>query len=382
VHSRVPAHLNQESMRYLELACRRNDLIIVDEADRVQMQLDTAFAPAATLVARGAESWLDEVGKHKLTELARLQLSSYDIDYWINAVNTVMTATDRIYSMLVNNEPLRRWIVQDYFSAMTLHQWLLKEWFPQPRDGEGQPADDAEQARRRAAMTRVGAILDRFRDAPLAPARVTDLDDAVTPTVNALVAMATELLHLQRGAAPREHARDRLRTLLRELAPDNTEVLGDFEANVDRFEFTLILSVLHHRLNIMTTVWPRVEAALNLESTSNVLSRRPPKDYMPIVPESPMGNVLGFQFQVGDRNADGDQKRRAAVLPVQRCRPGAAAGADRYPRRRRPAGPERAADVGDQLGRHLQPVPPAHQSRRYSATARGRDRRGQAEPVP
>jgi hypothetical protein len=72
VHSRVPAHPTGKTIRYAELACRRSDLIIVDEADRVQMQPDTAFAPAATLVAQGSESWLDEVGKHKLTELARV----------------------------------------------------------------------------------------------------------------------------------------------------------------------------------------------------------------------------------------------------------------------------------------------------------------------
>ncbi len=47
--------------------------------------------------------------------------------------------------------------------------------------------------------------------------------------------------------------------------------------------------------------------ALNLESASNVLSRRPPKDYEAVIPESPMGNVLGFQFRHDDRERDGDR---------------------------------------------------------------------------
>src|SRR5207248_10079771 len=37
IHSSVPAHQVGELMRYLELACRQSDLVIVDEADRVQM---------------------------------------------------------------------------------------------------------------------------------------------------------------------------------------------------------------------------------------------------------------------------------------------------------------------------------------------------------
>lgn len=314
VHSRVPDHLNAENLRYLELACRRSDLIIVDEADRVQMQLDTAFAPAATLVARGAESWLDEVGKHKLTELAaqgRLQLSSDEIDDWNNALNTVITATDRIYSMLINDEPLRRWITQDYFSAMTLHQWLINEWFPDLRRGGRDSEPDAENAdqlaTQQAHLHRVDAILGGFRDSPLTPLRNRGEDDDTTPLINELVAMATELLHAGRAVFVREFSRERLKNLLRRLVPNNAAVAGDLDANLHRFEFTLVLAVLHHRLDRMTILWPSVEAALNLDATSNVLSRRPPKDYMPVVPESPMGNVLGFQFQTGDRNEDGDQ---------------------------------------------------------------------------
>ena len=42
VHSAVPPHQGGERIRYLELACRMSDLIIVDEADRVQAQLEGA----------------------------------------------------------------------------------------------------------------------------------------------------------------------------------------------------------------------------------------------------------------------------------------------------------------------------------------------------
>ena len=203
VHSRVPDHLNDENMRYLELACRRSDLIIVDEADRVQMQLDTAFAPAATLVARGAESWLDEVGKTNRPSWPRragCSLSSDEIDDWNNALNTVITATDRIYSMLINDEPLRRWITQDYFSAMTLHQWLINEWFPELRrrnrdDDENAAAHDEDKlASQRAELQRVDTVLGSFRDSPLTPLRERGPEDTTTDLGNSLVAMATESL--------------------------------------------------------------------------------------------------------------------------------------------------------------------------------------------
>ncbi|MGW8600970.1 pPIWI_RE_Z domain-containing protein [Streptomyces sp. NPDC055893] len=296
VHSSVPLHQHQEQLRYLELACRLSDLIIVDEADRVQMQLDTAFAPASTLVGKAPNSWFDEVAVHKFQQMARdgrLQLSARDVDDWTNAVNTVSAATDRLFALLVKDDKLRRWISVDYFSAFTLHNLLLDSWFPGRKEGERPPA---------AARTLDGA-LGRFRDDPLHEQQSTGDDDEVTPLVNTFVHLALELLHAPQGARTRE----RLRDTLTDIVGDDSTVLADADLQARRFEFTLLLSALHSRLDFMTTLWPRVEAALNLESASNVLSRRPPKDYEAVIPESPMGNVLGFQFRHDDREHDGDR---------------------------------------------------------------------------
>ena len=309
IHSSVPAQMNEERIRYLELAARRSDLIIVDEADRVQMLLDTAFAPSATLVGRSPNSWLDEVSRHKVAELAgqgRIQLSARDVDDWTNAVNTVVSATDRCYSLLVNDADLRRWITKDYFSALTLHQWLIMNWFPdvvaRERDDSANHAEEPSPERR-AAMERVDAVLDRFRDNPLQTEEPSGSDDTVTADRNRLTHLALELLH----ALHSSDTRDRLRKVLTELVSGDERITADLDVHATRFEFTLLLAALHHHLNIMTSLWPRVEAALNLQDTSNVLSRRPPPDYDPVIPESPMGNVLGFQFQRDETVKEGVQ---------------------------------------------------------------------------
>lgn len=67
----VPSHQNRERARFLEAAVRRSDLVVIDEADRVQMQLDSMFAPSATLVGRSPDSWLDSLQSHTASELAR-----------------------------------------------------------------------------------------------------------------------------------------------------------------------------------------------------------------------------------------------------------------------------------------------------------------------
>jgi len=303
VHSGLPEHLNKERMRYLEAACRLADLVIVDEADRVQMQLDMAFAPSMTLVGKAPNSWLDEVAGHKVAELARdnrIQLSRHDVSAWITALDTVSAAVDQFYARIVPDEDLRKWITEDYFSPFTLHQWLIATWFPDLRQTdpathpEGRSVDDRSRVR-----DGFEKVLNDFRDDPLS-APPSEAPDSVR---NQLVRLALQVLHDQDP----EQARGKLGEVLLRLVDGDPGVAADLERQAKRFEFTLIVAVMQHYLDQMTALWPLVEAALNLESTSNVLSRRPPKDFEAIIPESPMGNVLGFQFQRTDRVENGGQ---------------------------------------------------------------------------
>ncbi|MQY32019.1 pPIWI_RE_Z domain-containing protein [Nocardia aurantia] len=300
VHSGLPNAIQPERIRYLELACRRSDLIIVDEADRVQMQLDTAFAPAMTLRG-GNESWIDEVSVHKIGELIRgrhLQLVNVNVDEWNTAINTVQTAADKLFALLIDHSELRSWITEDYFSAFTLHRLLIDDWFATAdTTGAHEGAHGAGGGEALDRLEFVQTVLNRYRDQPLRAQRVSnDPDPEATEWVNRFVNLTLEILQ-----SPRESVQDRLTDTLTELLVVDTDA-GEktVDAHVLRFEFTLVLAALHHSLDRMTILWTQVEPVLHLEGTSNVMSRRPPKDYEPILPESPMGNILGFQFHAGD----------------------------------------------------------------------------------
>ncbi|MEU8549026.1 hypothetical protein AB0C81_18935 [Streptomyces roseoverticillatus] len=338
IDSAVPHPQNHERIRYLELACRRSDLVIVDEADRVQMQLDGMFAPAIPLIGGGpdARSFLDDVNQHRIRELAgagRIQLSDRDVENWSAAVNTTQTAADRLVAMLVRDRDLRDWVRTGYFSAWTLQLRLLEERYPLPEDREGArngSADAGVEHPHRAPRKRLTEILDAFRDNPFGD-RGPAAEDALE-----LTRLLGELLHTNY----RERTRGRLEEMLRDLFDldpllDPTEVgpnpYQELRARatgeplpapgqpvtgrdrvkrqrkhrlpetaeawlhllMSRFEFTLLLSALEPKLALINAMWPRVAAALNLGF--NEMYRRP-LDYGPMVPEAPMGNVIGFQF--------------------------------------------------------------------------------------
>ncbi|WDT54191.1 pPIWI_RE_Z domain-containing protein [Streptomyces sp. G7(2002)] len=359
LQSAVPKHLNAERLRHLELACLRSDIVIVDEADRVQMQLDTAFAPSATLIVRGPDSWLDRLGIHKIDELARqgrLPLSARDVERWSASLDIVHIAANRLYRRLITDDDLRRWADIEYFSAWTLQEKLVNQWYPRLRadgslpdgissdvevyDSEEEPDDPASMPRtpgtepwdaRRSAVTKA---LDAFRDDPLGDRGPhNDLTDT-------LVRRAGDLLHNLDQTATSQRVRSLLDTLLtgsplldgslRQEAPEPGKPARDpvdtwgtdpwLERQVRRLEFTLVLAALHQRLERVTFLWPQAEAALHLDTADNELSRRPPLDYAPVVPEAPMGNVLGFQYLPEDpeRGPDGDEQR-SGTLRFFRC---------------------------------------------------------------
>ncbi|WP_432926968.1 hypothetical protein ACQPZZ_37575 [Microbispora sp. CA-135349] len=334
----VPHPQNYERIRYLELACRRSDLVIVDEADRVQMQLDRMFAPAIPLIGGGPDtrSFLDEVNQHRIRELAgagRVQLSDRDVENWSAAVNTTQAAADRLVAMLVRDVDLRRWVRTGYFSAWTLQLRLLEERYPLPEEHDETSAGETEPAARHPhwePRRRLTEILDAFRENPFGDRR-QPAEDGVE-----LTALLGELLHTNY----RERTKIRLGKVLRKLfeldpllerTDEGLKRYQELRARVNgqraqvaaesgsgrkaanrrrkhwlpenpsewldllmaRFEFTLLLSALEPKLALINAMWPRVAAALNLGF--NEMYRRP-LDYGPMVPEAPMGNVIGFQF--------------------------------------------------------------------------------------
>ncbi|MFI5985619.1 hypothetical protein ACIBEA_32765 [Streptomyces sp. NPDC051555] len=340
VDAEPPRPQNGERIRYLELACRRSDLVIVDEADRVQMQLDQMFAPAVLLAGTDEEGFIDKLSGHKIRELSvggRIQLSDRDVENFIASLNTATQATDRLFAMLVADHGLRSWVRTGYFSAWTLQLGLLDERYP-PAD-----ASNASTEAQTSAREALGKKLDAFRDNPFGDRRrstterfadLTELLNAIMHTntpehtrrqlmkvMDRVFAIDKNFLAAKRARyaeqlAARERKSAERRAGSRRYKKDLPLPQSPDEWHAEmgkRFEFTLLLAALEPKLALINAMWPRVEAALNLGFNS--MYRRP-VDYAPVVPEAPMGNVLGFQFQVEGQDEGGI---RSGELKFFRC---------------------------------------------------------------
>ncbi|MDX6738454.1 hypothetical protein [Actinocorallia sp. A-T 12471] len=323
--SSLPAQQNLERVRYLEAACLNSDLIIVDEADQVQIRLDRVFAPAASLYKRGDDSWLDGIARHSLAVLARqgrIQLENTYVRLWMGALDMVATTANRIYAMLVEDESLREWVGSDLFSVWSLQLRLVSRWpatrlqrdIPaQPRLLEWLDQDPKqEQKIRDKRRDVVLKILDDFRDDPVGD---TDEAELTNPIPAAETLRLSELARrLVTNSPGNPRVRREVADLLASLAgfrdpdalvvdPENgldevtlENVRQEVELERHRFEFTILLAIMHDRLNLITSLWPRIETALSLDPSANALYHSSPADFAAVIPESPMGDILAFQF--------------------------------------------------------------------------------------
>ncbi len=293
VHTLVPGPLSGDQMRYLEAAWRRSDLILVDEADQVQANLDEMFASAQVLLGPSEEAWIDEIGarvSEKLRATGRAPASSRVIRRFTLALSHARTAADIIYQLLHRDrarvgKPVLSWLDVDYFKAWTLFGNLAQDWTGLDRPERGRP-------------------LPGWDSNPLFLLLRKEFDTFIDDPTGSTGRIATGLARLaedQLSDTEEDEREANIRRWLTDLSQQEFRdgakvIMSDLDRNVWRLELSIAVAVMEHRLNLMLTLWPEVAAELDMYDTLPTEVRRAPSDLAVAVPESPMGNVLGFQY--------------------------------------------------------------------------------------
>lgn len=299
VYTRVAKQVNTERIRFLELVYRQSDLVIVNEADQVQVQLDMTFSPGQTLVSQRQEGWLDVLSEQVVRELnqgGRGQLFDEQVDHWQQVNETAQIATNRIYGLLLRNPVLRSWVVEgDYFTDWTLFEKLSRKLIG--RHGEEQQAE--------SNVTSLPEMFENYLQDPLG-------EKGAHP----LAEIARQCITVPNSESVRIQIIEWIQGWEEYHAALSDEELTEVAAC---FEISLLVAVLQNRLHILIRDWKQVEEPLKLEGKSSMLFNRPPKDYETVIPVSPMGNVLAFQYiRHGDTQNDSGDLRFFRCMGVGR----------------------------------------------------------------
>jgi hypothetical protein len=277
IYTSVDPQLCPPHLRFLELVYRLCDLVVVDEADRVQVQLDELFSPALTLVSKGGDSWLGTLVNKVPSALYREglgQVRDERVQAWVNRLHRAHTAAVSIYGLLLRERDLMEWIAKQggYFNSLTLLEKLAVA-----ACGLSKDLDQSELEKRyRAFWPPLGSFLD------------DPLGEHGEHELAALTRLAISLAH-------DGQVREQLQRWLRRQPYVCLDEQG-LETWAVRLQFALLLEVLANSLDALIYDWREMEALFGLEGSSATLFYSPPPDYAPWLPDAPMGNILGFQY--------------------------------------------------------------------------------------
>ena len=276
-----------EDIRYVELIMRCADVVLVDEADAVQVQFDDRFAPIEVLVGRD-EAWLDRLAAQVSRQIYRparpLVGRDNSFDRWVIVHNNVQQAVNRLYAWLREDADVRQWLSQKTFWGERLLQEVEVELA-----GLGSPTVPFRTASAAFVKGAPGGA-SRAERAPEFPAAWMD-------------AVQRVLFDDDEGAA-----RERLEVWLEPLTRDPASAVSvrQREKLVHRLLVALVVSVLDHALRTLIAEWSVAEETLELDRGSGGVFYRPGGSPARLIPDPPMGTTLGFQYHENGEPGEGE----------------------------------------------------------------------------
>jgi pPIWI RE three-gene island domain Z len=287
------ASLSGEYLRNIDLVMRYAHVVLVDETDLVQVQFDDRFAPMEVLVRERGESWLDRVAVQVARQVYRpgrpMVGKDSELDRWLISHDNTQRAVNRFYIKLRENSAIRGWLGDAYFSRERLISrvaWELKDLVPSL-------PTFVDHARHFLYSPLVYQMVQRNTERP-------DEQHGLPP-LPWYTAVHYELLESDTPKALVELERWLQETLASPTPIDRRKI----ERYALHLLVMLLVCVLDHSLQRMVMQWPAAEA-LDLDRGAGGLFYHPTEDHVRLVPEPPMGAVIGFQYYDPKNNGNGE----------------------------------------------------------------------------
>jgi hypothetical protein len=269
--------LVSEEIRNVELVMRHSDLVLIDEADLVQVQFDNRFAPMEVLIGKG-ESWLDKLANQVTRQVYRpgrpLVGRRPALDRWLTSHQNTQRAADCLYRWLRESAQNRKWIGATYFSGTRIFSQFEYELVAMSI-----PLENFRKAREAFRRRAPGSVQNSLDNSEVDVAR-----DWIT-------AIQLELLENNTPAA-----HNILKRWWEANLPIQNFQTTQIEVLADRLLVVLIINVLDKALQDVLDQWQTATDSLELDYGSGGLFYQPDESLTRLTPEAATGAVLGFQY--------------------------------------------------------------------------------------
>lgn len=274
VYTQVPAHIIGKKILFYELIYRRSDFLLIDEVDRVQVQLDNFFAPSQNLVDKTGNLWFDNFGLDK--SRAHFGGGRYDIisslktKRWSDSSEEIQASIDSLMHLLLDNIELYKWIKEELLTTDRIRDKIITEL-----------EIDKVSVKK---INKFEKAINNFLNDPLGYRSAHHLTLVSSNIVNNTTAIAGKKF---------------LNEWISEVLGERYSLNNEF---IDKIILLLILARMEADLLQVLNNWDEVKDLLDLQVEKLPYFQRILDDYLPIVPESPMGNIFGFKYMLDKDN--------------------------------------------------------------------------------
>jgi hypothetical protein len=307
IHTRVPGQIFDEKFTFAEFVYRECNFLFIDEADRVQVQFDEAFAPDEVLVDASGNSLLNKLGIKFATAIYNSDRRSMGAELVAAAKKAndyAQIATDIILPKLHSQPKLVEWLGSNPFTGRSVFAHIIRDILEPNSDSEneesqikltrkersqqrlkrieaGLPPGEERQRRKQLLQT-----IEKFLQAPLNRRKGGELSE-----------IALTLLSAESERVVLDEVAEWLNRWLESLGISITNNIK-FEELTGHLYFAILVAVLTNRLAFLVDHLSALmgKSIIDLHDTSLSLVYRPPRDYLPILPSAPVGNILGFKY--------------------------------------------------------------------------------------
>lgn len=293
-----------ERMRYVEFVMRFSDVVLVDEADLMQVQFDDRFAPTETLVG-DSDGILDRLASQVSREIYKpgrpLIGSRADLDEWLTDHQQVQATVNRIYKWLREYPELSQWLERTYFYGDRLLDKVGADM-----KGIGVDTTNFECAHESFVYAPLAQYSGTYAKSAMESSAGDSFLTSEMPRSEAAhaewaTAVQNEIWHGQTNVAVASlivwmKSQLHVPPSIDDRKLDNT---------ARRLLFSLMVVVLDRSLRNIIRNWPVAAEELDIDRGTGALFYQPDESLVNLVPEAPMGPVFGFQYIDSDNNGRG-----------------------------------------------------------------------------
>jgi hypothetical protein len=270
-------------MRWFEQAQHDMDLLVIDEADAVQRVLDHRFVQTEQLVAT-EKGWSHRMAGYTNDALAGLAMAPVvdpEVQQWHEYLQIHQQAVFMLNRLALapDGRQLRELLGDSTFTAHSLFRQAARMLHGLPRRQEGDKATED------AAEDFYQKQLQDFAEQPAAVGG------------HGLQAAVEQLARLPRDD---DAVRAALDQWIDASATKDARQNGSLGRNQDLLRLVIEAAIWSRGITTtffeMVTLYPSVRDRLQLPEEETFWLDQPPRDYRPLVPEAPMGNILALRW--------------------------------------------------------------------------------------